>query len=197
MRTVASAKLKFVLRWLLGGCRPDIDAQCATSLSPDRQPKSAPGYDAVRAARKHVVQSNLSPISQVAQPILVWHWHGPLTDEVPDLMVGSLANARRVGNTVTFNGREPDAVRVSWSGREPAAAGTLNDPARAHTNVALIETAAWLLSVRALEAGTEFAFVAGAALLSAVLAWGQRQPADGATRRSLGAVAVAATAMAI
>jgi hypothetical protein len=105
----------------------------------------------------------------------------------------------RVGNTVTINGREPDAVRVSWSGREPAAAGALNDLARAHTCVALIETAAWLLSERALEAGTEFAFVAGAALtlLSAVLAWGQRQLADGATRRSLGAVAVAATAMAI
>lgn len=58
--------------------------------------------------------------------------------------------------------------------------------------LALIGTAGWLLSVLALESGTEIALIAGAILmlLLALLAWRQRQPTESAVRRSLGAVAI-------
>lgn len=65
--------------------------------------------------------------------------------------------------------------------------------------LALIGTAAWLLSVLALEAGPAVALVAGGilALLLAVLAWRQRRPLNGLGKRSLGAVAVGLAVLAV
>jgi suppressor for copper-sensitivity B len=65
--------------------------------------------------------------------------------------------------------------------------------------LALIGTAGWLLSVLALESGTEIALVASAilTLLLALLAWRQRQPTESAVRRSLGAVAIGLATLAV
>jgi len=65
--------------------------------------------------------------------------------------------------------------------------------------LALLGTAVWLLSVLAIEAGTEPALIAGGslALLLVALSWRQRQPAGGAARRSLGTVAIGLAALAV
>ncbi|AGK57116.1 hypothetical protein HYPDE_27183 [Hyphomicrobium denitrificans 1NES1] len=65
--------------------------------------------------------------------------------------------------------------------------------------VALIGTTAWLLSVLALEAGTELALVTGAllALLLAALAWRQQRLTAGLAKRSLGVAAVGLAALAV
>ena len=64
--------------------------------------------------------------------------------------------------------------------------------------LALLGTAVWLLSVLALEGGTEATLIAGGslALLLVALSWRQRQPAGGA-RRLLGAAAVGLAALAV
>jgi suppressor for copper-sensitivity B len=64
---------------------------------------------------------------------------------------------------------------------------------------ALIGTAAWLLSVLALEAGTELALITGVllALLLAALAWRHHRSTDGLAKHSLGAVSIALAALAV
>jgi suppressor for copper-sensitivity B len=65
--------------------------------------------------------------------------------------------------------------------------------------IALIGTAAWLLSVLALEAGTELALITGVllGLLLIALAWRQQRSADRLAARSLGAIAVGLAALAV
>jgi suppressor for copper-sensitivity B len=65
--------------------------------------------------------------------------------------------------------------------------------------VALIGTAAWLLSLLALEAGTELALLTGVllALLSAALAWRHHRSTSGLAKRPLGVVAVGLAALAV
>ena len=65
--------------------------------------------------------------------------------------------------------------------------------------LALLGTAVWLLSVLAIEAGTEPTLIAGGslALLLVALSWQQRQPAGGAAKRSLGAAAVGLAVLAV
>jgi suppressor for copper-sensitivity B len=65
--------------------------------------------------------------------------------------------------------------------------------------VALIGTAAWLLSVLALEAGAEVGLITGGllALLLVALAWRHHHSPGGLQKRSLGAVAVALAVLAV